>query len=465
MTNFINPQSTCKLLNVDISKDNKHQYSFTDNVNQTNFFLSKSILKDFTKLTFIQDGQITVEGNLYSLYNANYLMFKNSGFSNKWFYAFITDMKYINQNTTLIFYELDVFQTWYFEINYKESFIERKHVTDDTIGANTIPENLNLGDYICNKREKAFYGSNFIIVLGTTVDFDLERVDGNVYNNLYSGLCYTFFRNTKQDILKLNAFIHNITNKFGAESIVCLFTAPEKFVEEFNDTNLIPESQSVFSRYINIKDGSIHNTDLDLTTNKLDNYEPKNNKLMCFPFRYLLVSNNSGNDAVYYYENFYTKNENNEKILNEPRFTMQGCITPGCSIRLFPNDYKNIHSYYDEALPLGKFPILNWNNDYYQNWLRLNSVNVGVGVAGGLAQIGVGYATGNPLTTTFGLQGIANSLAESHKASLIPPQVNGNINSGDVVTASLTNDFFFYDMSIKEEYAKIIDDYFSCYRL
>ena len=75
-------------------------------------------------------------------------MFKNTGFSNKWFYAFITEIEFVNQNSCLVHYELDVFQTWYFEINYLSSFIVREHVTDDSVGLHTIPENLEKGEYI-----------------------------------------------------------------------------------------------------------------------------------------------------------------------------------------------------------------------------------------------------------------------------------------------------------------------------
>ena len=46
---------------------------------------------------------------------------------------------------------------------------------------------------------------------------------------------------------------------------------------------------------------------------------------------------------------------------------------------------------------------------------------------------------------------------------MTPPQVEGNINCGDVVTASGNNDFHFEVRSIKKEMAQIIDSYFSMY--
>ena len=44
----------------------------------------------------------------------------------------------------------DTFMTWQNDIVYKPSFIEREHVSDDTIGKHTIPENVETGEFICN---------------------------------------------------------------------------------------------------------------------------------------------------------------------------------------------------------------------------------------------------------------------------------------------------------------------------
>ena len=46
---------------------------------------------------------------------------------------------------------------------------------------------------------------------------------------------------------------------------------------------------------------------------------------------------------------------------------------------------------------------------------------------------------------------------------MIAPTVNGQLNSADVNVASGNNTFHFYKMSIKQEYAKIIDDYFDMF--
>ena len=48
-------------------------------------------------------------------------------------------------------------------------------------------------------------------------------------------------------------------------------------------------------------------------------------------------------------------------------------------------------------------------------------------------------------------------------ADRIPPQTQGNINCGDVVCSMKNNTFHYYQMSIKKEYAQIIDQYFDMF--
>ena len=47
--------------------------------------------------------------------------------------------------------------------------------------------------------------------------------------------------------------------------------------------------------------------------------------------------------------------------------------------------------------------------------------------------------------------------------SLIPPSTRGDLNGGDVITADSKNNFRFYRMSIKSEYASKIDKFFDMF--
>lgn len=70
---------------------------------------------------------------------------------------------------------------------------------------------------------------------------------------------------------------------------------------------------------------------------------------------------------------------------------------------------------------------------------------------------------GTGINILGGSIGIKNKLAEVYAHSLSPYTAKGNTNGGDINTCSGRNGFSFYKMTIKQEYAKIIDDFFSMY--
>ena len=81
---------------------------------------------------------------------------------------------------------------------------------------------------------------------------------------------------------------------------------------------------------------------------------------------------------------------------------------------------------------------------------------IGMIASGGGALAGAGNIASGALS-------IANTLGSVYQHSLIPDSVSGNVNCGDVnFTLGLTN-LEFKRMSIKEEYARIIDNYFSMF--
>jgi hypothetical protein len=121
----------------------------------------------------------------------------------------------------------------------------------------------------------------------------------------------------------------------------------------------------------------------------------------------------------------------------------------------------------------GKFPTLSWSADMFTNWLTQNSVNIGLGLASGALQVvggvvtmaataGAGAAIGGA-SVVGGVNSIASTLAQVHQQSFTPNSARGNTNGGDINSADDENTFYFYKMSIKAEYAKIIDEYFNMF--
>jgi hypothetical protein len=134
---------------VPFSHTYQHIRTFTDLNSQEDYFLSKTghTLNDFT---YQRDDQaIKVPIQLDELYHTNYLMFQNSSYGPKWFYAFITKKEYVNPQVTRIFFEIDVYQTWQFNIQWKPCHVIREHRTrwnsNGTPVINTVDEGLDYG--------------------------------------------------------------------------------------------------------------------------------------------------------------------------------------------------------------------------------------------------------------------------------------------------------------------------------
>lgn len=477
----VTPSGQIYICKTPLKNDYKNQLTFSSTQAQYSYFSSK-VQYSFDNYTYIKkDNSVNVGENIDKLINCNYLFYKNVGFTNKWYYCFITNMEYVNENCTRITFETDVFQTWYFQIKYNPCFVEREHVNDDTIGKNIVDENLQTSEYIANKvnfwlNDTPFdieTNTNLSIVIGATQTKDKQSNAGVQTDGIYAGLRYYVFHNNAQGISDLNDWLDEYATNGISEAIKCMFMIPNELVIGADrEDHLYAGSNTTITRYINlINSSSSSNKNIDLTNNNIDGYTPKNNKLLTYPYNYLLASNNSGIDVVYKLEDFYSKDENGNKTLNNPSFKIDSCLTPSGSIRMVPLNYKGIQENDSEGINMGKFPVCNWDTDVYTNWLTQNGVNIslsiassGITVASGVGMMATGGgALAGASSVVSGAMGIANTLGEIYKQSLIPPQSNGNINCGDSITATGKNDFIFYNMSIKKESAIIIDNYFSMF--
>ena len=92
---YIEPNSTIRLLNqVPIDSRYLDTFSWASQTAQTNYFTSKTKYT-FTQQSYqrVQRGIARVQRIADDLYDVNYMMFKNTSFGNKWFYAFVNHVE------------------------------------------------------------------------------------------------------------------------------------------------------------------------------------------------------------------------------------------------------------------------------------------------------------------------------------------------------------------------------------
>ena len=472
------PDTDIILLKSPLKLDHSNQITFASATAQYNYFYGLTKL-EYDGCTYQRkDGVIRYETSdilrYEDLLQYNYCMYKNDSYKDKWFYAFITDCTYVNDGLTTIKIETDVFQTWQFDIQYMNSFIEREHVSDDTIGLHTIPEGLETGEYIVNAsgavESTKFNYTKMHVCIGlswipdnTPGLYTTSRFCGGVFSGTY----YLVMK-TGGDASKLIKAYASIGH---AEDIQCLFMIPATLAAITSSTSW---QQANLGGQTDIDFITLHSSSsaINITENisitsptTLNGYTPKNNKLFCYPYNCLSISNNVGTQAEFRYEDFTS---------NSPLFDLIGVQTPSSSMWLFPKNYKldtTSKSGYNWGIPLAKIPQGSWNADMYTNWMTQNGINImGIKlnaaetqILKGATEALIGGATLDAENIGGGLGKMFGAIQTQYKASMIPNQIGGQVNAGDITFAYDKLSPTYYKMSIRYEYAKMIDDFFTMY--
>ena len=482
------PNSRIRLLKSPIELDERNQLTFSNVNAQTSYFLSLPYL-EYDNCTYQRkDGVIRYEtepnGITYEdLLGYNYCMYQNTAYDNKWFYAFITECRYVNDGMTELKIETDVIETWKFEINYKPSFIEREHVSDDTLGLHTYPETLETGEYIESGATKYNgFGANAVVMCSSISIQTLDKPQGRFVSGLFAGNSYYYFGVVGEEhptvynqYMAVNDCFEYMSGK--TENIQCLFMCPETILqyedcyprigETYTWKELNPNRHTAVDSLSTSFEDPITLADFNCyRPGSIGSYTPRNNKVLCFPYTYLMLSNNNGANGVYHYEDFGYDPNDPTKV----RFNVKGICCPGCSIRCYPKSYKGVEDNYTVGISAGKFPVCNWATDAYTNWLTQNSVNMGLSAAGTIMSAVSGVALtagGNPILGVPMLLGsaadVGNHLKELYNKQFVPNECSGDVGSGDIAFSTQNNTFVFHQFQIKEEYARIIDNYFTMF--
>lgn len=449
----ISPDTDVILLKVPLEISEDHQLTFANATAQYNYFnaLPKVIFEQFTYQR--KDNIIKVPALIDNLYGYNYVMYRNNNHSNKWFYAFITDMTYSSDQVTAISIKTDVWQTWQFDLNFKRVFVEREHTNDDTIGNNLVPENLETGDFVLNGSEtKMGYYTRYYVINSTYEPYNGSAYQGvNNYGIPIAGGLFLFTAWQQM----INA-IQSYANDGRLESIAQVYIAP---ITCFNSNDLElkfgPDETDEEAYYL--FKGSASPRTVTTTVVRpatLNGYTPRNKKLLTGQFANLVISNNNGSVNNLYYEYF----------TNPSACVIEGTGIPtvGGSIEVYPKNYKGLTNNFNEEILGGKYPTLSWSGDAYTNWLTQNAVNIGAGVVQDVAKLP--FIPFNPVAAGASLlSSVMGQVSEVRKHSMVAQTINGNVNGGDVHTAGLNNDVFIYPMSITYQFAERIDQFFDMF--
>lgn len=476
---YIEPNSNIKIYkNVPLDNTYNHTLYFSSLSEQNAYFHgSSSILKyNLTSQSYqrVVKGSMRVEIKADNLYDCNYIAFQNTNFGNKWFYAFITSVEYVNNVTSEITFEIDVMQTYLFDVTLKMSFVEREHSSTDVAGDNIVNENLDVGDYFYGLRIRSGLFNDYTIAMyypyemvGSTAT---KKYKPQVICNNPSAISGIYFKgNTVDEALNsLEAVLFSLDQQGFSSDIASIYCIPSSFV---NSTETI----------WNYLPSDVVEIDVTYASNKpitLGNYTPRNKKLLTYPYNMFVITTFDGDEKNYAYEYFSS---------DDITFKIQGNLTSNPSFKAVPTHYKGLNNNIAEGVVLSDLPLVPYTYNAYSQWYAQNKTRLGLqglsGIAGGYNGIGEitrGMNMVTPKTHVISSKGAkhigkgVSNIVESGASTLlsgvtecISARTLGSkpvgSTDGSLEIATGTKDFSYMQKHINEKYAEILDDYFDMF--
>lgn len=380
------------------------------------------------------------------------------------FFGFIDKINYINTFTVEIEFTIDIFNTfwgvhsldstgWDFPNSFYPCFVEREHSNSDAIGEHYIEEGLETGDYIVAGDLLDTFGTWQVMIMASE-RLDPEEESGTApplpqtFANIFTPVAIYAGLNASQPN-QIQEIIDAYTELGKADSIITVTEYPSSF-----GTNQVAESVE---------------PDVTMPTT-IDGYSPRNNKLFCYPYNYLVASNRSGSHAIFKWELW--------KPTSKGKFKRYSCAIGNPTAMLVPQDYRGITGDdYESAIMWQKAPVCPYNSDAYKAYWAQNKNQIfegfmqKLGTGGmGVLMAGAGLASGNPLPVLGGAGmtlssylGARQQVAKLTDYEAIPDQSKGQINNDYIMAGKNLQGFQVFKMQIRAEQARIIDNYFTAY--
>ena len=453
-------------------------------------------------------NQIKVKGDATEFLDLSYMRFKNDRGVDMWFYAFITGIDYINENNVVISYEIDVMQTWFIQKgSVRPCMVLREHVNDDTFGRNLEDEPVGsdiydkthiadantLTDINGNTVTNVFENYN-LIVLGTGDPKDAEQFHNGVTWSVVDGL----FNN----ILLLSEPLDNSTQAYNN-----LYDDMYRLLGSWNDgeqTHQVLDMHTFPRAFSPSGMTPITFTKSFNMPTTFDLYEPKNKKLLGYPYNFLLVTSKDGSCGQFKWECF------NNVLENNPTFKLQGTALGSGNIICYPMSYNGVSDDIDDKVVMNDFPKNPFSYDAYQAWIasggktrlqnaeNINNARMFVSASKyikGLTKDSA-YVAGNALSAysdyqlgkyvsagVDAIQALGRGTSVAEKSATFSADISEAMNKIDyqwkdaeyrpnivVGTPSPVTsvgykylNFYFIQVHLRENEAKHIDDFFSCY--
>lgn len=338
------------LSGVPFSSNYRETRYFSSKSTQEKYFTGKNVVHKMDKANFVKredNHRYAVNAPIGKIMNANYMMFRNSDYGDKWFYAFIDKLEFENKHTTWVHFQIDVFQTWIFDVEIQDSFVKREHTElwndDGTPKVHTEDEGLDYGDEYDTINAERFYpigGYKWLVIVCTEKIHSDSDIDPTFIGGVPQPLTYyvapfswggtspvidipsadmdepepiTEPEELLKNLYKDEDAVGKVVSVYITESLGGEATWSDRDDDDLVDIVRTPDNLD--GKYVNITDGagfcvwvkSFTEFEAEEKTIFKDKWEgftkPNESKLMMSPYAITILDDMKGNRQVYQTEN------------------------------------------------------------------------------------------------------------------------------------------------------------------
>lgn len=319
------------IADVPFSNDYKNVRWFKTASEQLAYFDSKPVVHQISEANFQRSEEgnyIACNASIEALHGAVYVYFKNT-YYNRWFYAFVTNIEYVQRNRTNIYFEIDVLQTWRFLFSIKPSMVVREHqqqkYSSGSPYINTLDEGIDYGSQydivsIDHHEPELLY---LVIISKSLLHASGESQPNDIQasrNGIPQPLCYyvhPFYPNgtvanvaiggEATTLTSMTDLLSNIyKNEEAVNNIVSIYVTehigynpngtPPNFINAHFELARIADNESMNIETIYVKDISTYfKKDVDFG-NKYNGFrEVQESKLLMYPYALTIIDDMKGN--------------------------------------------------------------------------------------------------------------------------------------------------------------------------
>lgn len=429
-----------------------------DNAAQRDAFFQGLLLGQWNNCSVVSVGKaIRVQAYYNNCLECNYLSFVNTqeGTTSRTIYAYVTSVNYVNVNTVEFVYEVDWIQTYLFDFQFENCLVEREHVNDDTFGKYVLDERLDTGEYVIQMQKEINYTP--AVMMNVLKNNYTATTSSNLYQ---AGSTYIVPLTDTTDL----ATIANLLSEYNAvpERITYFGMAVAEmgtFLENSGESSFVAMdvvySNGTFSNAIGES-----------------GYAPKNNKLLTYPYRFIMADNYNGQSVQYRWE--LNNPVGTGEAINHFEFKINGQAFPKPVMIIQPSAYRGALLTDDltqEGLTYDNFPMVPYATDAFKAWVSEYGISRVANQAASVAGSSLSMV-GNILSFNWGGVGqnaldmattAINGAQEAYSHQLHSVQAHGGTGEAGIHFGMGNVGFRITQYGITAQRAKEIDDYFTRY--